>query len=365
MKNRTKTLIAGLAVLPVALFAGCGETKAQGFGEDPYAFSNRTYSTQTEITETQSFGTEVAKPTTANGVVSETKNNEDGSKVITMEGVEKSEYEAYRTQLQTAQVTTFTVGNVSVDYDETTKVMTITYTPTGASKNTPSSFRTVNLLDSSKNGMYLRYVSDLSDMLGEGYQGKISIEAAYRKSGDSMDTSVSIGMKDTNIYDKMGDDNPFKGYIATGTLVTLGMRYTAVGGNLYTYTHMDKVGLLPETNTYMKVAGNIEDAEVGYTPSESLGIIGSSFDELLNMYASTGYEVVNDNVYYYEEFSVADEDETSYVKFYFNGNNLIYADIDGMLVEILVSNTIPSYMFETRIPDGYTDLSNGLSGLVE
>ena len=84
MKKKTKALIAGLAVLPLALVAGCGgggenPAKVGSFDDNAFNFESRTYSSETEISNENSFGTDMTKPTTANGEVVGTQTNSDGS----------------------------------------------------------------------------------------------------------------------------------------------------------------------------------------------------------------------------------------------------------------------------------------------
>jgi len=407
MKKKTKALIAGLAVLPLALVAGCGggggnPAKVGSFDDNAFNFESRTYSSQTEISNEDSFGTEMTKPTTANGEVVGTQTNSDGSKVITMANVEEEEYNNYKSQVEKTTVATGE-GTYSVEYDAETKTMTITYTlPEGTPAPTgPSSFRTVNLIDSSKQSLYIKYTMDLETMypsmtreeayadweennpdvedadnaLKEAYyqshiaKGQIAIEAATRKnSKGNLDTSVAMYLNKTNFLELVGSGMYESLHLPSGTLLSMNYKSATIDGTTYALTYMDAIPVInmPATGAYMKSTG--EDDEVGLpmeVDNSDFGIIGNSYDELLDMYASTGYEKVGDNVYYFEEFKITETDETdpevtttSFVKFYFNGNDLIYANAGGMFVEIYVSNTIPSYMFETRVPDGYIDMSN-------
>ena len=408
MKKKTKALIAGLAVLPLALVAGCGgggenPAKVGSFDDNAFNFESRTYSSETEISNENSFGTDMTKPTTANGEVVGTQTNSDGSKVITMANVEEEEYNNYKSQVEKTTVATGE-GTYSVEYDAETKTMTITYTlPEGTSSPTgPSSFRTVNLIDSSKQSLYIKYKTDLATMyptmtreeayakwesenpgtedtdntLKEAYyqqilanrpKGQLAAEIATRKnSKGGVDTSVAMYLNKTNFLELAGSGMNESLNLPSGTLLSMNYKSATIDGTTYSLTYMDAIPVLnmPATGVYMKSTG---DDGVGLpieVDNSDFGIIGNSYDELLGMYASTGYEKVGDNVYYFEEFKITETDETnpeitstSFVKFYFNGNDLIYADVDGMFVEIYVSNTIPSYMFETRVPDGYMDMS--------
>lgn len=411
MKRKTKALIAGLAVLPLALVAGCGggggnPAKVGSFDDNAFNFESRTYSSQTEISNEDSFGTEMTKPTTANGEVVGTQTNSDGSKVITMANVEEEEYSNYKSQVEKTTVATGE-GTYSVDYDAETKTMTITYTlPEGTSAPTgPSSFRTVNLIDSSKQSLYIKYTMDLETMypsmtreeayaawekanpdtedadnaLKEAYyqsqksKGQVAIELATRKnSKGNLDTSVAMYLNKTNFLEIMGNGSSPNRYeslnIPSGTLLSMNYKSATIDGTTYALTYIDAIPVInmPAICTYNKSTGEDDQSSLPFeADSSDFGIIGNSYDELLGMYASTGYEKVGDNVYYFEEFKITETDETdpevtttSFVKFYFNDNDLIYANADGMFVEIYVSNTIPSYMFETRVPDGYMDMSN-------
>lgn len=397
MKNKTKTLIAGLAVMPLVFAFGCGggSAKIETFGKDTFDFGDRTYSSETEVDKNVAFGTEIAQPTTENGKVVATKLGNDGSRVITMEGVEESEYTTYKSQVETTTVATGT-GNIVVEYDAETKTMTITYTlPEGSEVTGPSSFRMVNLVDNSKDGIYVKYAIDMSKMIPETtreeayeewkeqnagvkdddntlkeayYQkmlasrpkGNMAIEYASRKGSTegTYDVATALYLKNSNFLDMSGDEG--SSMFPAGSLVSLSYKSVYSGSEVIEFMHMDAVGPIPETNVYNKAEMGGETLLPFEVNTSNFGIIGNSYDELIGMYASTGYETVNNNVYYYEEFSITEEGESAptYLKFYFNGNNLIYADLEGMLVELYVSNDVPAHMFETRIPDGYLDMSS-------
>ncbi len=406
MKNKTKALIAGLAVLPLALVAGCGKpAKVGSFDDKVFNFESRTYSSQTEISNENSFGTEMTKPTTANGEVVGTQTNSDGSKVITMTKVEEDEYNAYKSQVEKTTVATGE-GTYKVEYDAETKTMTITYTlPEGTPAPTgPSAFRTVNLIDSSKQSLYIKYTMDLEtsfpvetreeayaewekenpgvedadnakkekyyqQILANRPKGQLAAEIATRKnSKGGVDSSLAMYLKETNFLEIMGNEMYKQLQIPSGTLLTMNYKNSTIDGVNYALSYMASfntaVGVIPESKIYMKstLGEEISSAPFEINNSE-FDIIGNSYDELIGMYASTGYEKVGENVYYFEEFKVPDQDSsgsstsTSLVKFYFNGNDLIYAYTSGSLVEIYVSNTVPSHMFETRIPEGYKDMS--------
>ena len=99
-------------------------------------------------------------------------------------------------------------------------------------------------------------------------------------------------------------------------------------------------------------------------PQEQLG-------RMLHTFSSTGYEMINGKVYYYEEYTLVDEeypedgpefsseeDEEVYeekIRYYFNGNDLVYVNSSGFLMEILISSSIPERMFRTECPTGYLD----------
>ena len=376
MKKKTKALIAGLAVLPLALVAGCGgggenPAKVGSFDDNAFNFESRIYSSETEISNENSFGEEMTKPTTANGEVVGTQTNSDGSKVITMANVEVEEYNNYKSQVEKTTVATGE-GTYNVEYDAETKTMTITYTlPEGTPAPTgPSSFKTVNLIDSSKQSLYIKYKPDLATMypiLANSAKGQIAIEAATRRnSNGGVDTSLAMYLNKTNLLELVGSGVNESLNLPSGTLLSMNYKSATIDGTTYALTYMDAIPVInmSATGVYMKSTGDDEAGLPMEVDNSDFGIIGNSYDELLGMYASTGYERVGDNVYYFEEFKITETDETnpeitstSFVKFYFNGNDLIYADVDGMFVEIYVSNTIPSYMFETRVPDGYMDMS--------
>lgn len=406
MKNKTKALIAGLAVLPLALVAGCGKpAKVGSFDDKVFNFESRTYSSQTEISNENSFGTEMTKPTTANGEVVGTQTNSDGSKVITMTKVEEDEYNAYKSQVEQTTVATGE-GTYKVEYDAETKTMTITYTlPDGTPAPTgPSAFRTVNIVDQAKQSLYIKYTMDLEtsfpvetreeayaewekenpgvedadnakkeayyqQILANRPKGQLATEIATRKnSKGGVDSSLAMYLKETNFLEIMGNDMYKQLQIPSGTLLTMNYKNSTIDGVNYALSYMASfntaVGVIPESKIYMKSTLGEEISSAPFEINNSdLDIIGNSYDELIGMYASTGYEKVGENVYYFEEFKVPDQDSsgsstsTSLVKFYFNGNDLIYAYTSDTLIEIYVSNTVPSHMFETRIPEGYKDMS--------
>lgn len=406
MKNKTKALIAGLAVLPLALVAGCGKpAKVGSFDDKVFNFESRTYSSQTEISNENSFGTEMTKPTTANGEVVGTQTNSDGSKVITMTNVEEDEYNAYKSQVEKTTVATGE-GTYKVEYDAETKTMTITYTlPEGTPAPTgPSAFRIVNIVDQAKQSLYIKYTMDLEtsfpvetreeayaewekenpgvedadnakkekyyqQILANRPKGQLATEIATRKnSKGGVDSSLAMYLKETNFLEIMGNDMYKQLQIPSGTLLTMNYKNSTIDGVNYALSYMASfntaVGVIPESKIYMKSTLGEEISSAPFEINNSdLDIIGNSYDELIGMYASTGYEKVGENVYYFEEFKVPDQDSsgsstsTSLVKFYFNGNDLIYAYTSDTLIEIYVSNTVPSHMFETRIPEGYKDMS--------
>lgn len=406
MKNKTKALIAGLAVLPLALVAGCGKpAKVGSFDDKVFNFESRTYSSQTEISNENSFGTEMTKPTTANGEVVGTQTNSDGSKVITMTKVEEDEYNAYKSQVEQTTVATGE-GTYKVEYDAETKTMTITYTlPDGTPAPTgPSAFRTVNIVDQAKQSLYIKYTMDLEtsfpvetreeayaewekenpgvedadnakkeayyqQILANRPKGQLATEIATRKnSKGGVDSSLAMYLKETNFLEIMGNDMYKQLQIPSGTLLTMNYKNSTIDGVNYALSYMASfntaVGVIPESKIYMKSTLGEEISSAPFEINNSdLDIIGNSYDELIGMYASTGYEKVGENVYYFEEFKVPDQDSsgsstsTSLVKFYFNGNDLIYAYTSDTLIEIYVSNTVPSHMFETRVPEGYKDMS--------
>lgn len=390
MKKSVKKCLTALVAIPVAaaLLTGCGKTEVKpAFDSDPYAMPDRAYSTETSVATDVAFGSTIAQPVldaNSTAAVSSVSNSKDGVTTIVMQGVSENEYNNYKTtydpDTDPAPVSTGT-GDYSVEWEDDDEdgfgTMVIEY-DAGVAADAPSTFKTVNLAANSEN-IYFKMVFDSSwvyntvvdTVIEEAEMGGMELSRQdaidqLKLMGVTEETcgmAVELGIK--------GDDMAMAIY-STST-VELNMHIAMIGNTMYTTMSMPmpdmETGEVVTMNVWYKTAAE-GSVDSGLTDTdEAMGVvggIGSDYASMLEQYMSSGYETINGNVYYYEEFVVpadpeAGETEDSVVRYYFNGNDLIYAESDGARMEIVVSNKVPSRLFRTECPTGYLDVSEDMA----
>ncbi len=386
MKKSVKKCLTALVAIPVAaaLLTGCGKTEVKpAFDSDPYAMPNRAYSTETSVATDVAFGSTIAQPTldaNSTATVSSVSNSKDGVTTIVMQGVSENEYNTYKAAHdpddEPAPVSSV-VGEYSVEWEDDDLdgfgTMVIEY-DAGVVADAPSTFKTINLATNSEN-IYFKMVFDSSwvyntvidALIEESAWGDIELSredaiAQLTLMGVTQETcgmAVEFGVK--------GDDMAMAIYSTSTSEVN--MHIAMVDNYMYTTMSMPmpdmETGTVTTMNVWYKtpaegsVDGGIVDTD------EAMGIIGgigADYASMLEKYMSSGYETINGKVYYYEEFEIpadpeAGETEDTVVRYYFNGDDLIYAESDGARMEIIVSSKVPSRLFRTECPTGYLDLS--------
>ncbi len=395
MKKSIKKSLTALVAVPVAaaLFAGCGlgEVKSS-LDENPYTMPARTYSTETAVASDTAFSGGVTAPTLTSSdtaYVSSVTNNKDGSKVIVMENVSEADYLEYEASHEQAAVSTvadptYDIEFVADESDPTIGTMIINYS-TGVELDAPTDFRLLNLATGASENLYMKMVIDgsviynsmLQMVMGLGGLTETEAIALLTEQGvvaDDLDMAIELATR--------GEDFAFGIYNSE-----LSAMAAKVGSFMYV-TQKGPEYLIYE-DTESEAIAQVWYKEL-YTEGAESGAVGGSMDdydslagdydltELQSMYLSTGYETINGKVYYYEEFNIPDEEETepdlgggesfttegsedsdaptyTTVRYYFNGNDLVYVSSDGMLMEVLISNSIPARLFSTECPTGYLD----------
>ena len=406
MKKSIKKSLTALVAVPVAaaLFAGCGlgEVKSS-LDENPYTMPARTYSTETAVASDTAFAGGVTAPTLTSSdtaYVSSVTNNKDGSKVIVMENVSEADYLEYEASHEQAAVSTvadptYDVEFVADESDPTIGTMIINYS-TGVELADPADFRLLNLATGASENLYMKMVLDSSVMYNfylemamafpNGYD-ELNEEYTYPTREEAILMLAAQGLTEENCgmaieLATRGEDFAFGIYNSE-----LSAMAAKVGSFMYV-TQKGPEYLIYE-DTESEAIAQVWYKEL-YTEGAESGAVGGSMDdydslaggynltELQSMYLSTGYETINGKVYYYEEFNIPDEEETepdlgggesfttegsedsdaptyTTVRYYFNGNDLVYVSSDGMLMEVLISNSIPARLFSTECPTGYLD----------
>ncbi len=419
MKKRTKTLIAGLVAVPMAILAGCNPPAVvKPFADNQTGFDNRTYSQETTIAETNSFGDVITAPTTTAGKVEQSYTSANGTKTIVMSGVTQAEYETYEAQVETASVSTVG-GTYSVTFDGVTGTMTIVYTPAGdldPEAGIPTSFRTLNLLNSASQSLYMKLVMDFDKIYGnytkeehaeyirvenpgitaeeidtmwEEYlenlttvehtpTGKLAVEMGYRINGSTQDVGTTVCFEDTNFMKLLLSMDPSLETMAAmySNTFNASVRTTTIGTSTYTTMYMPKESMVipgaEDIKQYMVQEGpaveTFPTGDVTGNLDGALGIVKQTYAELKADFFATGYELVNGNSYYYEEFNLSADPAAGTMRFYFNGNDLIYIGsvVEGetQVMEVLISNNVPEYLFDTRVPNGYVDITQEASAIM-
>ena len=392
MKKSVKKSLLGLVAVPMAaMLVGCSTpaTVKAPFDANPYGFTGRTYSSQTEIATSELYTNNMAAPvftTSTNAYVSSVANNSDGSRTVIIENVTAADYNNYSSNVskEEEEATRFQTaveypGEYVVEFDDGEVVdnvgtMTINYTPeTGSEIATPSAFRTVNYFGNEEvTSLYMKMsisqdaaFNDYVDMYLEYADFSISREEAIAAlalegiTADSFNMAYEIALK--------GDS--LSSYFAMGMYLespeeTYSMHMSVIGDTLRLTMHVPDGD--PETAD--KIYGKFNAEEVEDTSLSILMLTGmmmaaifeapaDNYDDLLSQYVSTGYEMVDGKAYYYETFGSEDDGVITY---YYNGNELVYIASDGEFMEVSISTTVPARMFETKIPTGYVDQSAAL-----
>lgn len=392
MKKSVKKCLVGLVAVPMAvMLVGCGKTEVKApFDSNPYAISGRTYSNQTEITSTDVYTNNMAAPvftTSTDASVASVANTKGGGKTVVINNVTEADYTSYEARVnpeegegasfQTAEVLP---GEYVVTFDDGEVVdgvgtMTIDYTPEEADRvAAPSSFKTLNLAAGAQQNLYFKYIVDSSTMYN------MMVEMTLLMGGGQLDREMVVEMLATEGITedncamslemaKRGEDYAMGMYLDMYDMQIIASK---VGNTLYV-TEKGPASMLLEDDESDKIAKvwYKQTYEAGATDDMTgqfdfnLGFVEDedtyTLDDLLSMYASTGYEMIDGKSYYYEEFTFPaeeplpgeDPEEPSVVRYYFNGDDLVFAESDGMMMEIIISNTIPARLFETKCPTGY------------
>ncbi len=400
MKKSVKKCLVGLVAVPMAvMLVGCGKAEVKApFDSNPYAIGGRTYSTQTEIASSDVYTNNMAAPeftTSTSAAVASVANTKEGGKTVVINNVTQADYESYESRVnpgegegtgfQTAEVLP---GDYTVTFDDGETVdgigtMTIDYTPEAADALTaPSTFKTLNLVTGAQQNLYFKYIVDSSTMynmivemtllMGGGQIDRETVVLMLASEGITEDNcAMSLEMA------KRGEDYAMGMYLDMYDMQVIASK---VGNTLYV-TEKGPASMLLEDETAEGVAKvwYKETYEEGATDGMTgqfdfnLGVVEGedayTLDDLLSMYASTGYEMIDGKSYYYEEFTFPaeeplpgeDPEEPSVVRYYFNGDDLVFAESDGMMMEIIISNTIPARLFETKCPTGYINYTGRVS----
>ena len=392
MKKSVKKCLVGLVAVPMAvMLVGCGKTEVKApFDSNPYAISGRTYSNQTEIALTDVYTNNMAAPvftTSTDAAVASVANTKEGGKLVVINNVTHADYLAYESQYEVGageeddtsfQTATVAPGTYDVEFDGeegAVGTMYINYTPEEADRvAAPSSFKTLNLAAGAQQNLYFKYIVDSSTMynmmvemtllMGDGQLDREMVVAMLATEGITEDNcAMSLEMA------KRGEDYAMGMYLDMYDMQIIASK---VGNTLYVTEkgpasmlleddESDKIAKIWYKQTYEEGATDGMTGEFDF----NLGFVDDedtyTLDDLLSMYASTGYEMNDGKSYYYEEFAFPaeeplpgeDPEDPSVVRYYFNGEDLVFAESDGMMMEIIISNTIPARLFETKCPTGY------------
>lgn len=394
MKKSTKTILAGLAALPIAVLAGCGPKPAtvDAFAKNPHSFGNR-YPTQTTISNADSFGTGIIAPTTAAGVVKSVSNMKNGQRIIVMTGVTQAEYEAYSEQVNPTTLTVAETEEESdfyeLEYIAETETLQITYCAADAEEDSGllEDYRLNAVLNASSNSVYMKYAMDMSGMFPDYEDEEDFKQDNAEELEDYTDAEIHemyLTYLDAVANSKMTyeiatrvvgeSDSARRDYAVAMYMDVMGekmdVRATIIDGSVYYVMHAPAEYGEPETKAYGKLElSKLSDEARSQMGLDSLDFSVTDFveqdkNELNESYVASGYDMVNGKVYYFEEFVNPEEDDLT-MRYYFNGSDLLYvASVQAdMLIEVKISNTVPTHMFETRVPSGYLDMSAALQNI--
>ena len=390
MKKSTKKSLTALAAVPVAaaLLAGCsfGGKVPSAIDDHPYEMPPRTYSTETEISDTIAFAGGIEAPDLTNSpdaYISSVSSNYDGSTIIIIENVAYTDYLEYAQDVMGGEEepvssmsdASYEVAFVDEEYEPDFSTMGIMYS-SGAEAAVPAEFKLLSSMAAVNENLYIKFVMDPAKMYNAVLDQILATPGDYDGTGlerypteeEAKAALTELGITETSLGMVMemavrGEDFAVgvytEGYSMVAAKVGEYLYGTEKGEERYVYENETSTAL---AQIWYKEAYTDELADS--ILSESMGSMGDMYsqytlEELQEMFSATGYEFVDGKVYYYEEFY--EEESESFIKYYFNNDELIYfasEDVDGLYYEFYISNTIPERMFRTECPTGYLDYTD-------
>ena len=371
MKKVTKKTLTALVAIPVAavLLTGCGATEVpSALDGNPFSMPARSYSTETVISNEIASAGGLNLPVyyeSEDAYIASVRNKKDGTVVVTIENFAEGDNYFYDPENNSPVALYPSYANYEIRwyrYEENPDFGTLTIEYWGADAAVPTDFKFLNTISGMDEDLYLKMVIDSAKMYNffidscilEGLSREEAI-AALAELNITEDTSgIALEMAEK------GDDFAVGVYAGGASYVAAKvgdyMYLTQMGPEYLIYENSESNAIAQVWEKILYSEGMEEDFSSEYMPNYGVLNSISTLEEAQAAYTSTGYEILDGKVYYYEEFFI--EEEGINYKFYFNNDELIYfttSGLEGVLYEFYISSTIPERLFRTECPTGYLD----------
>lgn len=375
MKKSTKKYLSALVAIPVAtaLVTGCssGGDIPSAIDDHPYDMPPGNYSTETVISNEIASASGLNLPVfyeSEDAYIASVKNKKDGTVVVTIENFAEEDNYTYDPESTQPVAMYPSFSNYEIKwfrYEENPDFGTLIIEYWGADAAVPTDFKFLNTISGMDEDLYLKMVID-SAMMYNFFLDSCILEGLSREEAIAALAELNITEDTSGIaleIAEKGDDFAVGVYAggASSVAAKVGdyMYLTQMGPEYLIYENSESNAIAKVWKKILYSEGIEEDFSSEYMPNYGVLNSISTLEEAQAAYTSTGYEILDGKVYYYEEFFI--EEEGINYKFYFNNDELIYfttSALEGILYEFYISSEIPERLFRIECPTGYLDYTD-------